>query len=267
MWLEGYSQSVDDMEIVRMESVRLFAQENEMSVRLAEIEFLKQMIVPYRYVGNVRFFGMDGQIKLLESKVCVIGCGGLGGTICEVLSRLGIGRLVLVDPDTFEEHNLNRQLMCTQENIGKVKVECAKERIGRVNSAIEVQVHGVRAGKDNFETVLAGCNLCMDALDNVTTRLDLEKYCIKNEIPLVHGAIGDAQYQIGTIVKTPILRKIFSKEQMSASAGNPSPTVTVCAAMQAGEAVKVLTGIGEKLDARLLLGNWMYVDCDVIDFE
>ena len=90
---------------------------------------------------------------------------------------------------------------------------------------------------------------------------------MENEIPLVHGAIGDAQYQIGTIAGKPILSKIFGKEQETAVVGNPSPTVTVCAAMQAGEAVKVLTGVGEKLDARLLMGNWMYGDCDVIDFD
>lgn len=107
----------------------------------------------------------------------------------------------------------------------------------------------------------------MDALDNVESRLLLEQVCIKKGIPLIHGAIGNAQYQISTIINRPMLKNIFSKNQAMIVVGNPSPTVTICAALQVGEAVKVLTGMGDVLEGSFLLGNWMYADYDVVALD
>jgi len=257
---QNFQKAADNYKAVCINDVRKLSEEKSISMRDAQIAFLSQGIVPYRYIGNVRLFGIDGQIKLLKSKVCVIGCGGLGGTICELLTRLGVGNLVIVDPDVFEEHNLNRQLLCTEDDIGKPKVACAKKRIQSVNSAAVVIAIQSKATEENIDELISGCSLCMDALDNIQTRLVLEKACLDQQIPLIHGAIGDAQFQVSAICENAVLENVYGQQDSDTLAGSPAPTVTVCAALQTAEAVKIITGMGETLNGDLLVGNWLYND-------
>ena len=247
--------------------VRSYAEKNSISLLHAEIELLKQGIVPRRYIGNVRFFGTEGQIKLLEAKVSIIGCGGLGSSLCEFSARLGIGRLVLSDPDVFEEDNLNRQLLCTQENIGNAKAAAAKQRIGEINSAVVVETNVLKADADNLDRLIEGCSVCLDAVDNIETRLILEKECIGKGIPLVHGAIGDASFQVAVIQNRQILNSIYQDTKAAASFGNPIPTAAACAARQIGEAVKLITGQGKALDSQMLIENWMVNASDIFEIS
>ncbi|MEJ2745694.1 MAG: ThiF family adenylyltransferase, partial [bacterium] len=109
-------------------------------LREVEIAALEGGIVPLRYQRNVGSLGIEGQLKLRLARVAVVGAGGLGGTIIELLARVGIGALTVIDGDTFTEDNLNRQLLCTEEWVGRSKVEAARQRVSQVNSAVEVDV-------------------------------------------------------------------------------------------------------------------------------
>ncbi|MGB9826199.1 MAG: ThiF family adenylyltransferase, partial [Desulfofundulus sp.] len=114
------------------------AKELNMPRREIQITALESGIVPGRYLRNMGTVGVAGQLRLLSSTVAVVGCGGLGGLVVELLARMGVGRLVLVDGDVFDDNNLNRQVLCTEADLGKPKVMAAYERALAVNAAVEV---------------------------------------------------------------------------------------------------------------------------------
>ncbi len=116
-----------------------------------EITALKQGIIPSRYLRNIGTIGLDGQIKLLQSAVAVVGAGGLGSTVIELLARQGIGQLIIIDNDRFTEQNLNRQIMSTEGNLGKYKVIAAAKRVKEINSATTVTIFRERLTRENAQ--------------------------------------------------------------------------------------------------------------------
>ena len=150
---------------------RTIAVRASISPRQVEIAALEGAICPSRYERNMGTIGLAGQIKLLRSCVGVLGCGGLGGYIIEMLARAGVGSLVLIDGDTFSESNLNRQLLCTEEKMGKNKAEAGRDRVQSINSVVEVRACTEYFRDENADALLQGCDLVLDALDNNTSRL------------------------------------------------------------------------------------------------
>lgn len=219
---------------------------------------LQAGIVPRRYLRNIGTIGIKGQLKLFQSKVAVIGCGGLGGHAVELLARIGVGTLILIDEDVFEDSNLNRQLLCTEADLGKPKVMVACERVEAVNSAVEVYCFQQRLTRENARAMLRGANLVLDALDNFPSRFVLEQAARELAIPLVHGAIGGFWGQVMTIYPDDVgLRQIYGdpgqrEGGVELQAGTPSTTPALVAALQVQEAVKCLTGIGKPQRRQLL---------------
>ena len=152
-----------------------------------------------RYDRNFPAFSPDNFAIIQRSTVSVVGCGGLGGYIIEALARIGIDGLILVDGDIFDVSNLNRQLLCTEENIGCPKAEAAAARVHAINSGVTVTVYDVFLNESNAEEFIADSDVVIDALDNIPARLALQKACKKLEKPLVHGAIGGFNAQVTTI--------------------------------------------------------------------
>ena len=113
-------------------------------------------IVPRRYQRNIGTIGLEGQMILLDATVAVVGCGGLGGWVAEALARMGVGRLMLIDGDVFEEDNLNRQLGCTERTLGALKAQCLAERLEQVNAAVEVRVYVEWLNEHNAEQLFRG---------------------------------------------------------------------------------------------------------------
>jgi len=222
---------------------------------------LEAGIVPRRYLRNIGTIGVEGQLKLFDSKVAVIGCGGLGGLVVELLARMGVGTLVLVDNDVFEDSNLNRQLLCTEADMGKPKVMAAYERVRAVNSAVEVCCFQQRLTAKNALAILRGVDLVIDALDNLPSRFVLEQAAFELNIPMVHGAIAGFLGQVTTIYPGEAgLRQIYGEpgqreRGIEVETGNPATTPALIATLQVQEAVKYLTGVGEPQRQRLL-----YVD-------
>jgi molybdopterin/thiamine biosynthesis adenylyltransferase len=229
-------------------------------------------ILPARYQRNRRTITTERQLALFRSRVAVVGCGGLGGYVLEELARLGVGTIVAVDPDLFEEHNLNRQLLATPATLGFPKVVAAAERIAAINPAVTVLSHHRAYGADNGRELLEGCSVVVDALDSIPTRLELATSCDELGIPLVHGAIGGWYGQVATqFPGDGTLHEIYRHNSVGkgveSDLGNPSFTPAVVASLQVAEVCKLLVGEGEPLRRRMLVLNLREMEFDEISYD
>ncbi len=175
------------------------ADECRSSVHEVYMEALGMGIYPYRYVRNREIISDQEQLKLAQSRVAVVGAGGLGGQVILLLARIGIGYLVVIDHDTFDETNLNRQALCSQEALGKSKSEEAVTVVDAINPGVETISCRLRIDSSNAQKILVGSDVVVDALDNIPDRLTLEEEVKKLDIPLVHGAVAGFEGQIMTI--------------------------------------------------------------------
>jgi molybdopterin-synthase adenylyltransferase len=241
---------------VPLAAMRSLAQEK--SVALGDLErlALEEGLVPRRYLRNLGTIGMEGQLRLLEARAAVFGLGGLGGTVVELLARMGIGGLVLVDCDRFSDDNLNRQVLSTPANLGAWKAEVAAERVAAVNPAVTAAAHCLRAGRAEMEELLEGCSAAVDALDNIPSRFELQAACAARGVPLVHGAIAGFSGQVMTVYPgdagVGLLYHEGEEHGVEVATGNPAATPAIVAALQVEEVVKIIAGVGEPLRRRLL---------------
>jgi len=214
-----------------------------------------------RYEKNMGTIGADGQRKLSGSCAAVIGCGGLGGWIIELLARAGIGKLIVVDGDVFSESNLNRQILCTEKNIGRNKSEEAVLRIAVVNSSVKVKSIPLFLNEDNANEILTGCDIAFDALDNIRSRIILCGAARALNIPVVHGAIAGWVGQISVIMPhckllLDIWEKMKDGKGIETELGNPPFSPSIIASLQVSEGIKYLIGEKEYLSCE----NLLYVD-------
>ena len=210
---------------------------------------LKKNILPYRYIRNLESITVEEQLKLIESRVSIIGAGGLGGQVITLLARLGVGNLVVVDHDVFDETNLNRQALSSIDVIGKSKAETAKETVGRINPAVNVTAFHSRLDATNANTILTGSNIIVDALDNISDRFTLQDLAKDIEIPLVHGAVAGFEGQLMTIFPDDEgMKNIYNKSRNSGPAqkspvsilGVPAVTPAIIASYQVMEVLKII---------------------------
>jgi molybdopterin/thiamine biosynthesis adenylyltransferase len=242
-------------------------------VTLAKVEeaALERSILPARYQRNRAALSVNDQLTLFRSSVAVIGCGGLGGYIVEELARLGVGRIVVIDPDVFEEHNLNRQLFSSPADLGQAKVQAAAARIGEINPAVTLVPILAALSPENGADLLAGCRVVVDALDTIQVRLELADVCAALNIPLVHGAIagwfGHVTTQFpGDETMQVIYRSWKSGKGVEQSLGNPSFTPALIASLQVAEVCKLLTGHGTPLRGRQLIVDLLSMEIQVVNF-
>ena len=219
-------------------------------------------IVPSRYERSIGTLGLEGQARLLGSTVAVVGCGGLGGLVVELLARAGVGRLVLVDGDTFSDHNLNRQLLCDESNLGRSKARAAARRVEAVNGAVETRVAETFMDRGNALEILSGCGLAVDALDSNGARKILRNACREIGIPMVHGAIAGFWGQVGVFYPEDTTpwdgpEGSLPDRGIELETGNPPFTPAFVAALETAEAVKVLANVSKPLRHLLL---WIDLD-------
>lgn len=220
-----------------------------------------------RYDKN-GIFTPEDMDRIKNAKVCVVGCGGLGGYIIEMLARAGVGQITSVDGDVFDDSNMNRQILSRVDNMGCVKVHEARKRMALVNP--QVNFHSVQAFLDeaNAKSLIKGADVVIDALDQIPVRFVLQEACEDQEIPLVYGAIAGWYGQVTTILpRDKSLDRIYPdfKEKelvrgVEKGIGNPSFTPALVASIQVSECLKIITGKGEILRSKML-----YVD--VLDNE
>lgn len=242
------------------------------SVRVKDVEIaaLDGGIIPERYQRNLGTTGISGQKVLLQSSAAVIGAGGLGGFAVELLARMGVGRLVIVDGDTFSESNLNRQLFSNEKNLGRSKSEAAAQRVKELNSAVKALPCTEMATEENLPRLLEGCHVALDCLDNLPSRYLLQDACRKLGVPMIHGAIAQYMGQVLTIFPGDVgLEAIYppgmSEQGVEVLLGNPAATPAMIASWQVQEAVKVLLGEEELLRNRMLYFDMRSGRVDVLD--
>ena len=212
-------------------------------------------MVDERYARNIGAISEAEQEKLRRSRVLVAGCGGLGGGVLSDLLRIGVGSITAVDFDRFEESNLNRQLLCTVNNIGASKAEAAAAYAGEVNPKIRFTAVSERFGADNGPGLAAGCDLVVDALDSFASRRALAAVCRDAGITEVYGAISGWSAQVAVItpdVSDALMAVICPPEAETGSGSSLSFTPALCSALQASLAVKLLLGRPTGLEGKLL---------------
>jgi len=238
----------------------------------AEAAILEAGFLPKRYQRNRRMISADQQRQLFRSSVAVVGCGGLGGYLLEELARIGVGHLVAIDPDVFEEHNLNRQLLSSPATIGQGKTLAAVQRVAEVNPAVSVRPVQAAFAPADAGRLLAGVHAVADALDSIQTRLDLATACDRLNIPLVHGTIAGWFGYVTTVFPgEDTLRRLYSGwsggKGIEADLGNPSFTPAVVASLEVAEIVKVLLGTGTLLRKRVLCVNLLDMEMESIPMD
>lgn len=252
----------------QVEAMRRF----HLSCADAERVILQAGLLPKRYQRNRRMISTAQQLQLFESRVAIVGCGGLGGYVLEELARMGVGDLVAIDPDIFEEHNLNRQLLSNPATLGRNKALAAVDRVAEVNPA--VAVHPIQAAftADRAGEFVAGAAVVVDALDSVEARLELAAGCATLGIPLVSGSIaGWFGYVMTIFPGEKTLERLFSRwsggRGIEADLGNPAFTPAVVASLEVAEAVKILLGTGAPLRNRVLCVNLLDMEVDSVAMD
>jgi len=222
-----------------------------------------------RYDRQIKLLGTDGQEKLKDAKVFIAGAGGLGSPISVYLAAAGIGRIVLVDNDVVELSNLNRQILHWERDVGKSKALSAKEKLREINSDISIEAIPETLDEHNASCLVGDADLVIDAMDNFDTRYLLNKTALAKAIPFIHGAIYGFHGQATTVLpgKTACLRCIFARAPPPAAFPVVGVTPGVIGLIQASEAIKYLTGMGELLANKLLIWDGLKPSMETIDVE
>src|ERR687892_645552 len=237
--------------------------------KIERTELTSQDLQRYSRQIMLEEIGFIGMEKLRNSKVCVVGVGGIGNPVVTQLTAMGIGKLKIVDRDIIEISNLHRQHLYTEIDMGRVKVEAAKERLEKINSSVEIEALPNSVTKYTAESIIRGYDIVVDALDSIDARYALNDACIKLNIPLIYaGALGMLG-SVCTIIpnKTACLRCIFpalaEDDMPTCSTEGVHPSILyLVSGIQVSEAVKIILGEKPTLENKL-----MYVDLNDLSLE
>ena len=203
--------------------------------------------------------GYDGQLKLKNSTVCVVGVGGLGNPITTRLAAMGVGKIRVVDRDVIELSNLHRQTMFNEDDVGQVKVEVAAKKLKKLNPEVEIEALPISVNDYTALDVIEGCDVVVDALDSVNARYSLNKACVEKNIPFVTGAAVGVTGQVFTVLpkKTACYHCLFptlDEETMpTCSIEGVHPSIlSIIGGLEVHEAVDVLIGKTPKSSEKFL---------------
>jgi molybdopterin/thiamine biosynthesis adenylyltransferase len=210
----------------------------------------------YQRQMAIRGFGREGQRRLEQSCVLVVGLGGLGCSASLYLAAAGVGSLMLLDPQRVEPSNLNRQVLHWDRDVGKLKAESAREKLLALNPQMEVETREEKATSRNLGKLVEKVDVVVDGTDNYAARYLLNEACARSHKPLVHGAVEGFLGQVTTILpgRGPCLRCIFPRpppEKKSIPVLGATAGLVGC--LEAMETIKLLTGLGRPLVGRLLI--------------
>lgn len=215
-----------------------------------------------RYERNIPALTEAECAILREKRVLVVGCGGLGGHLIDMLSRIGVGAIRAVDGDVFEASNLNRQLLAEVPLLGVSKAKAAAARVGRVNPDVEIEAVEAYLSETNVHRLLQSCDVVLDALDNIQSRKVLAAACAGAGIPCIYGAVNGwvAQAAI-SMPGDGLIEMLYPEEIILTDKSVLSFTPALCASMQVSLCVKLLVG------RRVETGTIYYFDLLNQEFE
>ncbi len=206
--------------------------------------------------------GVEGQEKLLASHALVIGAGGLGSPVALYLGSAGVGRITVVDHDTVDETNLQRQIAHNLARVGRAKAESVREAVAAINPDVQLTPLVQRADATLLDTLVPSADVVIDCSDNFATRHALNRACVKHRKPLVSGAAirldGQLSVYDARLPDAPCYACVFPEdsgveEVRCATMGVFAPLVGIVGTLQAAEALKLLSGLGSRLVGRLLM--------------
>ena len=212
--------------------------------------------------------GYNGQLKLKNSKVCIVGVGGLGNPITSRLAAMGVGTLRIVDRDVIELSNLHRQTMFDESDVGQVKVEVAAKKLQKLNPDCKIEALAISVNDYTALEVVEGCDVVIDALDSVNARYALNKACVKFGIPFVTGAAVGVSGQVFTILPKEsacyycMFPELNEDTMPTCSIEGVHPSIlSIVGGIEVSEAVKIITGKKPSLSQRIL-----HIDLENLDF-
>ena len=224
------------------------------------------MMTMDRYARNFPALTPEEQEILKTKTVTVLGCGGLGGYLINGAARLGVGRLRLIDCDVFSESNLNRQLFCTEKNLGKSKAKEAAKAVAAINSEVGAEALDCKMTEENAGELLKGSDLVLDALDNIEGRLIAEHACEELGIYLIHGAAAAWCSQAGTVAPgSRFFEKIYPKEAKLKPPAVLSFAPGFTANVQLSEMLKKLLGREASLEGKLLIADLEQMRINIVE--
>ncbi|UXI00009.1 molybdopterin-synthase adenylyltransferase MoeB [Photobacterium sp. TY1-4] len=224
-------------------------------VELSDAEMLR-----YNRQIILRQFDFDGQEALKASSMLILGAGGLGCASTQYLAAAGVGKLTLIDDDTVEVSNLQRQVLHSDATVGLLKVDSAKQALQTINPNTQVDTLARRLDDSELLSLIAQHSLVLDCSDNVETRNQLNRLCHQSRTPLISGAAIRMEGQISVYTYQDdepcyqCLSALFGQQALSCvEAGIMSPVVGIVGAVQAMEAIKVVAGMGQPLNGKILM--------------
>ncbi len=222
----------------------------------------------YRRQIAIPGFGIEAQKKLSRARVAILGLGGLGSAVSIYLTVAGVGHLKVVDRDKIEKNNLNRQILYTEEDLGKWKAEVAEKKLKEMNSDIEVEGLKEEINEDNIRELIRDADVVVDCLDNFETRFLVNRAVVELNKPFFHGACRAFYGQVMTIIPrvTPCLRCIFP-ESIPKDRSIIGVTAGLVGLIEATEVIKYLTGTGECLYGKILIYDATRMSFDIIEVD
>ena len=234
--------------------------------RLAEAAALDAGLVPVRYRGNMACYSLAEQAALLRAEILLVGLGGLGGCVLEILARAGLGRITVCDPEEFEESDYNRQVLCTRATRGGPKVRAAQHRAGDVNPAVEIaSLEGAFACDQNgrplsrdHEQALQGVGILADCLDGSDNKADMARAAGRRGIPLVSAGVAGQAGWVGVMLPggpspaEAMARSAPQTADRELQPGAPAPAVGLAASLQAEQILALAAGREPALAGKVL---------------
>lgn len=237
---------------------------------MVQVELTPSEIERYDRQMSIPGWGIDGQRKLKKAKVVVCGAGGLGCPASMYLAAAGIGHLVIIDKETIELSNLNRQVLHWQPDVGKYKAVSIQEKLKKLNPDIKVEAVKKEITEGNIHDLIRGATVVVDAMDNFTTRFIINRGCVEEKIPFIHAGIYGFEGSMATIIpgEGPCLRCIYpSKPPEAAKFPVLGATPGVLAVLETVEAFKLIIGLGRPLVGRLLVFDGLNMSFTFIELR
>ena len=206
--------------------------------------------------------GILGQSKIKNSKVLVVGCGGLGSPVIDLLSRAGVGEIGMMDHDKVSISNIHRQVMFTSDDVGKYKVSILKKKISKINKNVKVKIYREKAEDKNLGKILKLYDVIVDGTDNFKAKFLLNKFSLKYKKKLIIGAISKFEGHIFTfdfnLKKSPCLKCFYQGEPSEGvldceTDGILGSTAVVTGSLQANEVLKAILNVGKNLNSHILI--------------
>lgn len=229
----------------------------------------------YYHSTFLKEIGVKGQETLFNSKVAVVGVGGLASPILLYLASMGVGHLTLIDDDKVSLSNLPRQILYKEEDISKPKVECAKALLNKINKDVDIKIYNKRLDKSNASSLLKGHDIVLDCVDNFETKFLLSDICKELSLPLVSAVVRDYQGQVCTYIPhiSKDFKSLFSilpvnieQKYIDNDQGIFPFSVGLVGDIAGAEVIKYLLNIGDLLINKLLVVNLLEHRYQIIKF-